>query len=50
MAGRQTGVYAIASPGGWNLIGRTDRRLFDPSASPPVPLKPGDRIRFVPVR
>ena len=50
IAGRQTGVYAIASPGGWNLIGRTDRRLFDPSASPPVPLKPGDRIRFVPVR
>jgi len=50
IAGRQTGVYAVASPGGWNLIGRTDRRLFDPSASPPVPLKPGDRIRFVPVR
>ena len=50
IAGRQTGIYAVASPGGWNLIGRTDRPLFDVSATPPVRFKPGDRIRFVPAR
>jgi len=50
IAGRQTGVYAVASPGGWNLIGRTATQLFDASATPPVRFKPGDRIRFVPDR
>lgn len=50
IAGRQTGIYAVASPGGWNLIGRTDVPLFDVSATPPVRFKPGDRIRFVPER
>jgi inhibitor of KinA len=48
IAGRQTGVYAVESPGGWNLIGRTALRLFDPAAEPPVRIKPGDRVRFVP--
>ncbi len=48
IAGRQTGIYAVASPGGWNLIGRTRLRLFDPVADPPVRFKPGDRLRFVP--
>jgi len=50
IAGRQTGVYAVASPGGWNLIGRTALQLFDAGATPPVRFKPGDRIRFVPAR
>ena len=50
IAGRQTGIYAVASPGGWNLIGRTDLPLFDASATPPARFKPGDRIRFVPDR
>lgn len=49
IAGRQTGVYAVESPGGWNLIGRTALRLFDPSANPPARVKPGDRLRFVPI-
>jgi len=49
IAGRQTGIYAVESPGGWNLIGRTDLRLFDPAADPPARFKPGDRLRFVPV-
>ncbi len=49
IAGRQTGIYAVESPGGWNLIGRTARRLFDAAADPPVRLKPGDRLRFVPI-
>jgi inhibitor of KinA len=48
IAGRQTGIYAVVSPGGWNLIGRTDMRLFDPAADPPTRFKPGDRLRFVP--
>ena len=49
IAGRQTGIYAVESPGGWNLIGRTDLTLFDPIADPPARFKPGDRLRFVPV-
>ncbi len=49
IAGRQTGIYAVESPGGWDLIGRTDLRLFDPAADPPARFKPGDRLRFVPV-
>ena len=49
IAGRQTGIYAVESPGGWNLIGRTDLRLFDPAADPPARFRPGDRLRFVPV-
>jgi len=50
IAGRQTGIYGVESPGGWNLIGRTALRLFDPTADPPVRFKPGDRLRFVPIR
>jgi len=49
IAGRQAGIYAVESPGGWNLIGRTALRLFDPAADSPARFKPGDRLRFVPV-
>jgi inhibitor of KinA len=49
IAGAQTGVYPIATPGGWRLIGRTFLKLFDLNGEPPVPLKPGDRLRFVPI-
>jgi KipI family sensor histidine kinase inhibitor len=48
IAGRQTGIYAVESPGGWNLIGRTALPLFDPAADPPARFKPGDRLRFIP--
>ncbi len=48
IAGRQTGIYAVESPGGWNLIGRTSVRLFDPATDPPARFKPGDRLRFIP--
>jgi KipI family sensor histidine kinase inhibitor len=48
IAGRQTGIYAVESPGGWNIIGRTALRLFDPAADPPARFKPGDRLRFIP--
>jgi len=49
ITGQQTGIYAVDSPGGWNLIGRTEMRLFDPTANPPARFKAGDRLRFVPV-
>jgi inhibitor of KinA len=49
IAGRQTGIYGVESPGGWNLIGRTALRLFDPAVDPPARFKPGDRLRFVPM-
>jgi len=47
IGGSQTAIYPAASPGGWQLIGHTDLRLFDPSAIPPTLLQPGDRVRFV---
>jgi KipI family sensor histidine kinase inhibitor len=50
IAGRQTGIYAVESPGGWNLIGQTELKLFDPDRDPPCFFKPGDRVRFRPVR
>ena len=50
IGGLQAGVYPLASPGGWRLIGRTPLRLFDPAASPPPLLRMGDRVRFVPLR
>ncbi|TAM49812.1 MAG: 5-oxoprolinase subunit PxpB [Acidobacteria bacterium] len=49
IGGRQTGVYPLASPGGWQLIGRTPLALFDPARTPPALLAAGDRVRFVAV-
>jgi inhibitor of KinA len=43
----QTCIYPLETPGGWNLIGRTPLRLFDPQAGSPCLLRPGDEIRFV---
>ena len=47
IAGKQSGIYPLSSPGGWNIIGRTDLRLFDPQAAEPTLLKPGNEVRFV---
>ncbi len=47
IAGAQTGIYPIASPGGWRIIGRTSLRLFDLTADPPFLFSPGDLARFV---
>lgn len=47
IGGAQTGIYPLATPGGWQLIGHTALPLFDPAASPPTLLAPGDRVRFV---
>ncbi len=50
IAGRQTGIYPTASPGGWQLIGRTPIRMFDPAAPQPARLQPGDEVCFYPIR
>lgn len=49
IGGAQTGIYPDALPGGWQLIGRTPLRLFDPAAAEPTALRPGDRVRFAPI-
>ena len=46
IGGAQTGIYPVASPGGWRLIGRTPLRLFHPEASVPTLLQMGDLVRF----
>ncbi len=49
IAGRQTGIYPLDSPGGWQIIGRTPLKLFDPQKDEPVYFKPGDIVRFYPI-
>jgi inhibitor of KinA len=46
IAGVQTGIYPVVSPGGWQIIGRTPLRLFNRDANPPVVLEPGDQVQF----
>ena len=46
IADRQTAVYPAQSPGGWNLIGLCPELMFDPNASPSMPVQVGDRVRF----
>ena len=50
LAGEYAGVYPRASPGGWQLVGRTDVVLFDVDRDPPALLRPGVRVRLVEVR
>ena len=47
IAGGQTGVYPVDSPGGWQLIGRTDAVMFDANREQPSLLAPGDLVRFI---
>ncbi|NLG24446.1 MAG: 5-oxoprolinase subunit PxpB [Clostridiales bacterium] len=49
IGGSQTGVYPVASPGGWRLIGRTPVKPYDPARDRPMPYAAGDLIRFVPI-
>jgi inhibitor of KinA len=49
IAGEQTGIYPFASPGGWNIIGRTPLPLFDKDRKEPVLLQPGDNVTFYPI-
>lgn len=46
IAGKQTGIYPLTSPGGWHIIGRTPLKLFDANREEPVLLKAGDTIQF----
>jgi inhibitor of KinA len=46
IAGRQTGIYSLASPGGWQIIGKTDIELFTPDAENPCVLQAGDLVKF----
>jgi KipI family sensor histidine kinase inhibitor len=49
IAGEQTAVYPFDTPGGWHILGRTELPLWDPAADPPALLRPGGRVRFVPL-
>lgn len=49
IAGEQTGVYPLATPGGWRLIGRTPLKLFDKTNKDPFLLSAGDVVKFVPI-
>lgn len=48
IAEKQTGIYSLSSPGGWQIIGRTDVEMFTPNAESPTYLQPGDQVNFVP--
>jgi inhibitor of KinA len=49
IAGRQTGIYPVRSPGGWRILGRTPLALFDPDREQPFLLRAGDHVRFEPI-
>ena len=49
IAGKQTGIYPIDSPGGWCIIGQTPLPVFDPAKEVPVWMQPGHRVQFYPV-
>lgn len=49
IGGKQTGIYPLASPGGWRLIGRTPTAIYDPNREKPIVYEAGDYIRFCPI-
>ena len=49
IAGAQTGIYPSVTPGGWNIVGRTPVKPYDPSRAVPFLFQTGDRVRFRPV-
>jgi inhibitor of KinA len=49
ITGFQTGIYPLNSPGGWQIIGRTPLKLFNPEADPPIRLQVGDQVQFYPI-
>ena len=49
IAGVQTGIYPAATPGGWQIIGRTPLKPFDSTAAEPFLFKPGDAVQFYPI-
>lgn len=49
IAGEQTGIYPLATPGGWQIIGQTPVKLYDPDQNEPILFQAGDYLRFIPV-
>jgi inhibitor of KinA len=49
IAGSQTGIYPLDSPGGWHAIGWTPLKLFDPASESPFLFAPGDEVKFIPI-
>jgi len=49
IAQKQTGIYPMESPGGWQIIGRTPIKIFDPKKEPPALLQMGDLVQFYPI-
>jgi KipI family sensor histidine kinase inhibitor len=49
IGGSQTGIYSFSCPGGWQIIGRTPLTLFDAEENPPMAIRPGDQLRFLPI-
>ena len=49
IAGRQTGIYPVDSPGGWRFIGKTPLRLYDEERKNPILLKAGHYLKFTPI-
>lgn len=49
IGGKQTGIYPVSSPGGWQVIGRTPLVMFNPKKDSPAVAKPLDKVRFVPI-
>jgi len=49
IAQRQTGIYSMESPGGWQILGQTPVELFDPGKDPPALLQMGDLVQFYPI-
>ena len=49
IAGKQTGIYPMNSPGGWQIIGRTPIKIFDPTSTSLTLFKAGDQVRFKPI-
>jgi KipI family sensor histidine kinase inhibitor len=50
IAGAQIGIYPLPSPGGWNLLGRALKAVYDPHREEPFLLRPGDEVRFIPAQ
>jgi inhibitor of KinA len=48
IAGSQTGIYPVDSPGGWHILGHTPLKLFDPASETPFLFSPGDIVKFIP--
>jgi inhibitor of KinA len=49
IGGSQTGIYPVASPAGWHILGQTPMQFFNPDAEQPFAVKPLDTIRFIPI-